>query len=451
MKNYITILFLSLISLTLFAQSETEPNDAFSSANTINFNATINGSINPAYDQDYFKFEVLYPGIIEINVSNVPSNIGMDVFLYDPAQDQIRKNSGGNGQAVFLEQLVCTPGIYYVMLEDDWNASNAGQYTLQVTFDNTDIYECNNTFSEAGIIGFGQPINASIRNAQDQDYFKFEVLYPGIIEINVSNVPSDIGMHVFLYDPAQDQISIKSGGNGQAVFLEQLVCTPGIYYVMLEDNGSASNAGQYTMQVTFDNTDIYECNNTFSEASTIELGQPINASIRGAEDLDYFKFVVPQAGIININVSNVPANIDMNVYLYNENQEQLKSAAGNNGQPVSFDFSIETPGIHYLLLTDNESNAEQYRLSIDFLTSTRETIPQISFTKITPNPFTKQFSIQSSSPIQSIQVLDATGNQIFFQKGGDLSKVKTTRWQSGIYFILIQTEERMMSRKLVKQ
>ena len=311
--------------------------------------------------------------------------------------------------------------------------------------------ECapNDVFSDACLISFGAEIGGTINPANDKDYYKFEVTTPGVIEINVSDVPSNIDMLVRLYDSSQSQLTYSDGSNGQAIFVEWLVCDPGIYYVLLTDN--ESNTDQYSLKVSFDATDVYECNNTFSDASLIEFDSEINASIRGAWDKDYYKFEVTQPGVMEINISNVPPNIGMNVFLYNDAQEELYSLSGNNGQPISFNFNIETIETYYILLTDNNSNTEQYALLLDFLTPVVDVTSQASNTIIQPNPSTNSITIQSQFPIQSIQIFDAIGNQMFTQKEGDLNRIETSNWQSGIYFILIQTEAGLALKKLLKQ
>ncbi|RMG83730.1 MAG: hypothetical protein D6714_09240, partial [Bacteroidetes bacterium] len=112
----ILLLMAMLFSVGAFSQNECNPNDVFSEACPISFGEEVKGTINPTNDNDYYKFEVTTPGVIEVNVSNVPSNISMLVRLYGPSQEHLISDDGIAGQSVFIKELVCEPGTYYVLL-----------------------------------------------------------------------------------------------------------------------------------------------------------------------------------------------------------------------------------------------------------------------------------------------------------------------------------------------
>ena len=80
---------------------------------------------------------------------------------------------------------------------------------------------------------------------------------------------------------------------------------------------------------------------------------------------------------------------------------------------------------------------------------------QISATDfgIFPNPANDQFIIQTEEDIQSLRILDMSGKLHSTHLFHDihLKKVDITHLQPGIYFLNIQTEDKIISRKLIKR
>jgi len=208
--------FLLVLALpfTSRAQNEVEPNNTFADANTVNFGTPFNASINPAGDQDYFKFVVTQAGVVNVNLSNVPSNIPMRYRFYNTNQQLVTDFNYAAGINFTRQQLVCEPGVYYLRLSaNSTSVSNAAQYTVLFTFDTSDVYECNNVLGDAALVQINQPINASIWPAGDQDYYKFEVTQAGVVSVTLSNIPSNITKRRNLlhqHKPAAGQMAIIS-------------------------------------------------------------------------------------------------------------------------------------------------------------------------------------------------------------------------------------------------
>lgn len=122
--------------------SETEPNNDFNSANTIQSDITTAGAINPASDNDYFKITTAQAGKLYIYLTNVPSNVDAYIYLYDGNRNLITSQySGGNGNNVTLERQVSSVGDYYVRVFDNGNnAYSASAYNIRVKFTTLWIY-----------------------------------------------------------------------------------------------------------------------------------------------------------------------------------------------------------------------------------------------------------------------------------------------------------------------
>ena len=96
--------------------------------------------------------------------------------------------------------------------------------------------------------------------------------------------------------------------------------------------GSQSNYAQasFTTPSQPPCSDVYESNDSFSQAKAIALGHTISASISSSADIDWFKITTPNSANngLWIMLSNLPADYDL--YLYDKRQK-LVAASTNTG------------------------------------------------------------------------------------------------------------------------
>ncbi len=367
-------LLILFFTVNTYAQLESEPNNYFNTADAFTLTSSLNiqGAIDVNGDADYYAITVSQPGVLKIDINNVPAIVDMDVTLYNTAQNVVSNRDADNGaNPSSIVYSICTPNTYYIRLFDDGNnESSADLYDLIITYNTTDTYECNNSFLTATPISLGQNVSGQIGSFGDADYYVVTVPSAGVFEIDVSFVPSNIDMDVVLYNTGQNVIINRDADNGSPVNINQLVCTAGTYYIRLWDDGNDEyNPNAYNLIVNFDTSDIYECNNQFIDASPIPLGQNISAQIRSVGDNDYYEITAPSAGVFEIDVTFVPSNIDMDVVLYDAGQNIIINQDADNGNPVHFDQFVCTAGTYYLRLRDDvndESNPNLYNLLVNF-------------------------------------------------------------------------------------
>ena len=120
-------------SITVIAQTESEPNGQFSEANNIslvNLTGEIQGRISDAGESDFYYVDLPSNGVFQLEVTDVPANIPLTLRLYDSEQKRIRSESRGIGESIKIEQSVCEAGRYFFEIEE---TSVSGQT-------NTDLY-----------------------------------------------------------------------------------------------------------------------------------------------------------------------------------------------------------------------------------------------------------------------------------------------------------------------
>lgn len=110
--------------------------------------------------------------------------------------------------------------------------------------------------------------------------------------------------------------------------------------------------------------DIYESNNSFAEATSIQMGDVLNdLNLDTQLDDDYFKFTIDQEANVDISVINIPDNCDYELYLYDGNHDRIKSSeSGENHE----EFSVFlTPGDYFIFVDSySGSSYEYYELSL---------------------------------------------------------------------------------------
>jgi len=243
----------------------------------------------------------------------------------------------------------------------------SGTCTITISSSGRDE-EPNNTFESATLISLGDSVWGLIDTVGDLDYFKFRTPRAGVLEVAVDPVPSGIDMDVYLYNAGQEQIAYSRYTDpGQAVFLYVLRDT-GLHYALLHDGGgNASSATRYNLLITLDTTDSHELNNTFSDARPIAIGADVSGKIRPEGDVDYFKFRVGHAGVLEATVDPVPTGIDMDVDLYSAGQERITYSHYTSPGQAVFVYVLRDTGLHYIMLSDGGGNAasrEYYHLAV---------------------------------------------------------------------------------------
>jgi preprotein translocase subunit SecB len=373
----VKLLLILLLSVTTLqkvnSQNETEPNNSFSTANTIsltNNKGEIKGAISTSGDEDFYKVEITQPGVFDVTISNITNNMDMDLFIYDSSQSQIAFRGVNNSPNLTTSQLVCEVGTYYFKLSDDGSEFSNDLYNLKIELDTSDIYECNNSFSEASLIQLNQTVQGKIKNAGDEDFYKVEITQAGVFDVTISNITNNMDMDLFIYDSSQSQIAFRGVNNSPNLTTSQLVCEVGTYYFKLSDDGSEFSNDLYNLKIELDTSDIYECNNSFSEASLIQLNQTVQGKIKNAGDEDFYKVEITQAGVFDVTISNI-VDIDMDLFIYDSSQNQIAFRGVNDSPNLTTSQLVCEVGTYYFKLSDDgsEFSNDLYNLKIELDTS----------------------------------------------------------------------------------
>jgi len=323
-----------------------EPNNWFDEATPIPFDVEIYGNICNSDDLDYFSFPLNAGQQVIIDLYGLEMDSNID--LYSPAQTLIT-SSANTGPAD--EQIVYTAeetGTYYVVV---WGTENElpNFYTLRVrlaaaptptftpTPDCPDLYEPNDGFEQATNIDADVDIYAYICNSDDLDYFAFYAS-PGQ-EIILDLFDMELNANLELYGPEQNFLT---GSYNEGVEPEQIVYTANIggpYYALVfgtegelinpytlrlhqetppTQTPTATPTPTVTRTPTATPTEAAcpgdYAGDDFNNANEIYPGNLYTAYLCPAGDEDWFKFPAIVGQQITVQLLNLPADYDLQLY-----------------------------------------------------------------------------------------------------------------------------------------
>jgi len=350
---------------------ETDIDDSCIDANEIIIGNEISTAIFPVGDVDYFNFSTTQAGVVKIDIYDVPSNINLQASLKTTSNcSELIGQSNENDGAGFSLFYLTEPGDFVLEINDIGNnAFNPELFTFLVTLNVSDIYEVNNSCSTAKNIVLDREIKAAIYPEYDLDYFKFTTSEVGVIKVDLYNVPENIDMQVTLRSNSDCTILTEEynfrKGQGLSLFYTTI---PGEYILEINDiDNNDFNSELYSLTVTLDTNDTYEINDACSDAKNISLNTEINASIYPLGDVDYFRFAVNQTGVYEIQIYDIPENININATLRTDDCEEIVSEfIFNNGGSLSLLRQLGE-GEYILQLSDisnDASNDELYSLIV---------------------------------------------------------------------------------------
>lgn len=245
-----------------------------------------------------------------------------------------------------------------------------------------DAQEPNDDFDDATELVLGTPITGTIHVDGDNDYFRFEVSQGAVLEVDISGVPT-VTWSVELFNQARDEVEDWVGNTGGPLSFIRLT-DPGIYFLRLGSRFDNDSSPQpYILTVNLDRRDTNEPNGDFDSATPFTLGEIVSGTIRTRRDADFFVFEVPQAGVIDVNLSGI-SGVGWRVELYDINRDRIDNWSSNEGAALSFAL-LSDPGTYFLELAgrSDESSDQSYSLSISLDLSDRNE-PNGDFDEATP-------------------------------------------------------------------
>lgn len=371
-------------------------------------------------DQDYFKIVTNESGLLEINITQVPSNLSLIISIYNSSQTLLNSRMADvNGSNVSSQTLLCGAGTFYIRIHEFFEFGGVGAspyensplpFQIQMSYEtSSDNCECNNTFPTACFLPqidttfqnklYGQNSQLtftliegfSFQTSLDQDYFRVTPNESGLLEINITQAPSNLRLIISIYNSSQTLLNSRmADANGGNVSSQTLLCGAGTFYIRIHEHFEFGGGGAspyensplpFLIQMSYDTSDICECNNTFETACEKMVVDTFDFKINGINQLmhytpndrDFFKFCPEECGNVNFKVIGIPENFQLRTRLYTDTAEvnsPIQNIATTGLNNLEMNFDVEAGECYYLMLSHNN----------DTQTSSQAMTAQVSFT-----------------------------------------------------------------------
>ncbi len=364
----------SILYVGVSAPQEEEPNNDLGSANLLGFDIPYAANIDPVWEGDFYKVQVPGAGVLTIATANpTGSLIRPYLEMYTPDMDYawVRAGAANAGDPVSLEWRLTEAGWYYLRVSD--SDGKAGPYTVTASFQPAgDPFEPNGDFAQAAVLQPQDTVQGFIFPENDQDWFKITFTKPGMLTMDLTNMPANLRGYVETWGRNLEYVWERTGANndGDNVSLNYAVAVPGTYYFRITDSDGHYNAASpYTLTTRFvPAPDAYEPNSDFRTATRL-TASPVDAYLFPQYDTDWYKFYAKVGESLTFTVDPVPAALRPYLELFDANYGYLwvRTAADAAGQPVTLNYDVPAAGYYYLKITDYNSQftaAATYRLSV---------------------------------------------------------------------------------------
>ncbi len=258
--------------------------------------------------------------------------IGTDGFeVYHPLTNNFMSYPPNSASSPFGDRRYCiggtdgfTQGQYERMYDFVPNRQNlvcqsgGGNGNCSDTYEPNDNRNyANDYFGTLGATPFTTQIEAKIGSSGDIDFFKVRFTQIGYLTLDIPVLPKNYNLYIYKGNILMDY-SPNAGTQPEHIFFNVTVFDLNTDYYFVIQGASDQDFdcdNTYTMSVDWypENggsnqcPDVYEPNNSKLQASTpfggIALNQPYSLTVSGCildRAYDYFKFTVPQSGLIKI-------------------------------------------------------------------------------------------------------------------------------------------------------
>lgn len=340
----LNIILAILMTGVALGTDESEPNNDFSGANTIDNIDSITGKFD-LNDTDVYKISLTSDGRLDLNLTQ-PKGIEGNIQVFDESQDIKMVLESTKAGAPIKGSGILKAGDYYIVIEEDNGKSSDLDYNLDVNFIVTKTEnEPNNQRDSANEIQINDSITGLIDVDYDQDVYLFNVNEPGMVNIKVT--PPE-GLELIIKVVYKDYDDYDSDyDNENDGYYDDGYYYDGNYY----DNGiNYDNGNGYDNGITYD--DEYDSDERVVFEKYGKLSEVIEDT-RFYNTGDYYVYISESNGNtsedpysldIEYNADTTPpeiTNVKLNSTVFNPNGKNIFKVNYNLSEDASVEAYIE--------------------------------------------------------------------------------------------------------------
>jgi hypothetical protein len=325
-------------------------------AYAIGINKTYTGNLESSSDIDYYKFNLVAPGNLQITLRHEAKNYGdgkwLVTLLKENGETWYSFTSYGENASISSFHLRPPAGIYYIKVESGWSNICDIDYQLSTRFSSeNDLFEkeSNDTLQTACLINVNQAYTGNLESSNDVDYYLFDVAANSQVQLRLQHESKNYGdgkWEVSLLDPNEGTLSSLTSYGENARAETSVVNLPtGVYYVKVTSGWSNIADIDYTLTVISDHDSLW---NNWTGSNTVNVSTDKTWTISFSREVN-----TASINSANIYVATDPAGLNKVSYA-------IPHAAPGNGSQVIVAPPPEgwMPGTTYYLFISKSLQAK---------------------------------------------------------------------------------------------
>ena len=331
MKKIVSILLVMLLlisSVPMMASAanvnESEDNNSYAKANTLNIGNTIKGKMNNSSDEDYYKIATSSTGKLNISFDHdyVEDGTSWIIKIYQYINNSYTELSsaeiGAKESGIYSLPFVGTVanGTYFVRIYSGYYEPTGTEYRLSTKFIATNFaeQELNNSYQTANAIVLNNEYTGTMNNGDDQDFYKITTSSTGKLYISFDHdyVEDGTSWIIKILKYADNEYSELSSAEIEAkesgIYSLPFVGTVanGTYFVRIYSGYYEPTGTEYRLSTKFIATNFaeQELNNSYQTANTIVLSQEYTGTMNSGDDQDFYKITASATGNIPVTFNH---------------------------------------------------------------------------------------------------------------------------------------------------
>jgi len=307
-------------------------------------------------------------------------------------------------------------GTYYIALRPQSSSYTASIPSyLTCTLLDGDLNESNDTWLTATELTENVSTYYNLNGWNDVDWFKITTTVPGeAIKLQFSNFDYTVAnINAYLYTEAGLQAGSTSAAWSETNFSENgsynyKANIPGNYYLKIQSyNNAASVTKDLKISYTTVAPDSYELNDTYGTATKMSYSYPMEFTLNGLNDVDWFCFETSQPNeLVYLNLSGFDLDYTNHIsyHIYEPTLDGLSSSAlyyvNNVNMTYTAAMTFANTGPHYIKISRYSGTAVENTLQLTLVQGTTDAL-EPNDTWQTSTPMAENTDISFNIPSNS--------------------------------------------------
>lgn len=242
-------------------------------------------------------------------------------------------------------------------------------FTLHEADPVTSEVEPNGTYLTANLISLDTTVTGEISSPRDVDFFRFSAPRAprDILRIDIKCESPALVLHLAVYDDAGRHTAEAASSPDPGSGLSLLISPKPNSTRYLELTGIHASSGRYSLRITPTRSfDRFEPNDDMSSATSIQIGQVIDANIMIPEDTDFYSFLPESAGNLVVTLQSQSETFLPALAIFGPDGQPIGFAidATEQGQRISRSLDVAEQTVYYLQVWGRAGSAGPYTLIV---------------------------------------------------------------------------------------